>query len=269
MDSNDGKIIVSRHGRKFTGMHGLNREDGGIPVKPGSLEDKSFIYITPESAEELRESGKEVAGDQTYDNILILTSDFIRALQSAVDSIEDVNKPNGHYIIQIPELGFGVDNINWGDPRLPKYSDEKEVEYAWIKTLLEGFSFKPEEPGLPFMGKMMYHYYKALEEGLKYLQQNQGQEQSLLPNFTHAPNIDTFVAGALNCLDIDQKHKVVEVNDNYRGAVAMGEMFTGNIYNLSSDNPSIDLIVKGKDVGYKLSDLQRKKQEIYEMFMIA
>lgn len=268
MNSNDGKIIVSRHGRKFTGMHGLNKEDRGIPVKPGSLEDKSFIYITPESAEELRESGKEVAGDQTYDNILILTSDFIRALQSAVYSIEDVNKPNGHHIIQIPELGFGVYNVNWKDPRLPKYSDEKELADAWIKTLLEGFSFKPEEPGLPFMGKMMYHYYKALEEGLKYLQQNRGQEQSLLSNFTHAPNIDTFVAGALDCLNVDPRHRKVEVNDNYRGAVAMGEMSTGNICNLG-DNPSIELNVKGADVGYKLSDLQRKKQELYEIFLAA
>lgn len=269
MDSQDGKIIVSRHGRKFTGMHGLNKEDGGIPVKPGSLEDKSFIYITPESAEELRESGKGVLGNQTYDNILILTSDFIRALQSAVYFIDEANKPNGYYILQIPELGFGTDNVNWNDSRLPKYNDDKELASIWIKTLLEKFSFAPEESGLPFMGKMMYNYYKALEKGVKYLQQNQGQEQSLLPNFTHTPNIDTFVAGALNCLDIDPKHKRVEVNDNYRGDVAMGEMFTGDILNLRSDNPSIELKVKGVDVGYKLSDLQRKQQELYEIFLAA
>ncbi len=69
MDSNDGKIIVSRHGRKLTGMHGVSREDGGIAVKRGRREGKSCINITPKSAEEIIVRGKEVAVNQTYDKI--------------------------------------------------------------------------------------------------------------------------------------------------------------------------------------------------------
>ncbi len=257
MDSQDGKIIVSRHGKKYSGTHGKNKEDGGEPAFPGSLEDKSFIYITPESGEELMERGKEILGDQTYDNVLLMTSDFIRALQSAVYFISGANKPNGQHIDQRPEIGFSLDNVNWRDPKVPRYSDDKEVADVWIKTLLEKFYFRPEEPGLPFMGNMMYHFYNSLVDGIKYLQQNRGQEQNILAHFTHTPNVDTFVNMALDCLVIDPVHQTVEVDtDKYKGAVEMGEMFTGNIFNLQSDNPSIELDIKGVKRGFKLTDLE-------------
>ncbi len=263
MNSQDGKIIVSRHGRKFTGMHGLNVEDGGIPVVPASLEDKAYIYITPEGGQELREEGVAVLGDSAYDNALFTVSDFVRALQSVLYFTEGANLVNGREIDQRRELGFAYDGSDMRHEKIqPSYSTDKAQFDQFIKNLYQDHYFKSADPKLPFMGEWLYQFVKSIGDGIERLQQTQGQEQSFLGHFTHTPNIDGLAMLALDCLNVDPTHRVVEVNDNYRGGVEMGEMFTGNIYNLGSTNPSIDLNVKGKVKGYNLSDLRRIEQEI-------
>ncbi len=266
MNSNDGKIIVSRHGKKFSGMHGLNVEDGGQPLPYlASPEDKAFIYITPEGAEELKERGIEVLGDTPFDSALFMTSDYIRALQSALYFTEQANLLKGRELDQRKKLGFGYDGANMKHEKIqPGYSIDPEIADVWLKNLYQDHYFKSADPKLPFMGEWLYQFVKSIADGVETLKQNKGQEQSLLAHFTHTPNIDGLALIALECLDIDPIHKVAEVNDNYRGAVRMGEMFTGNIYNLGSENPSIDLNVKGKVKGYTLSDLRRIQKEIHE-----
>ncbi|TKJ17800.1 hypothetical protein CEE44_04710 [Candidatus Woesearchaeota archaeon B3_Woes] len=260
MDSQDGKIIVSRHGKKFSGQHGLNIGEGGIPrPSPASPEDKAFIYITPEGAQELREKGREVLGDTPFDSALFMTSDYIRALQSALYFTEDANLLNGREIDQRKEIGMGYDGANMNHQKIIPHYEVNQDEF--VRNLYRDHFFKPQEEGLPFMGEWTRQFIKSIADGIEYLQQNRGHEQSLLAHFTHAPNIDGLAMIALECLGIDPIKEIVEVDDDYK-AVRMGEMFTGNIYNLDSENPSMDLNVKEEVKGYNLSDLRRIEKDI-------
>lgn len=276
MTQKNGIVVISRHGDKYTGQHGFNvgddipegaHDNAGKPAFPASPEDKHFIYITPESAKELKEKGTEVLGDTVIDNALFMVSDFVRTSQSALHFTSETNLTNGRVFDPRIKLGFAYDGSNMKHEKIqPGYSVEKTQFDEFIKNLYQDHFFRPTEPGLPFMGEWLYHFVESIGDGIVNLQKTQGKEQSLLAHFTHTPNIDGLVMIALDCLQVDPVHQVVEVDTSkYRGGVAMGEMYTGPIFDLQSENPSIQLNgVKGLDVGYKLSDLRRIQQQVYE-----
>ena len=262
--NNSGIVVISRHGKKFPGRHG-NMEKDKEPLIPASFDDKNFIYITPESAQELREEGKKILGEQKFEHSVLVISEFIRAGQSGGYFLEGgiPGLKDSTYIIQRKDIGFGKKNVDWNDPRLPKFGNEKEVADKFIKKFFEKFYFNIDEK-LPCAAEMSYGYISSIIDGIEYLQSQQNSGKSLFAHFSHAPNVDTLAMIALGCLGIDSKKKIVEVNDNYKGHTAMGEMFTGSMYDLRTDNPSLDLIVKEVQKGFKLSDLKRIQAEVYE-----
>ena len=265
MKSNkDGIAVISRHGIKFPGRHGSRVKDEE-PLIPGSFDDKNFIYITPESAQELREEGKKILGEQKFDHSLLIASDFIRAIQSGGYFLERgiPGLKDSTYIIQRKDIGFGKKNVDWNDKRLPKFGNEKEVADAFIKNFFEGFYFKIDEK-LPYAAEMAYGFISSIIDGIEYLQSQQNSGKSLFAHFSHAPNVDTLAMIALGCLEIDPIKRIVEVNDNYKGHVAMGEMFTGSMHDLRTNNPSLEIAVKGVEKGFNLSDLKRIQAEVYE-----
>ncbi len=259
-------VVILRHGIKFPGRHGDREKDEELLI-PGSFDDKTYIYITPESAEDLREEGRNILGSQDFDHSVLITSDFIRALQSGGYFLEGGVpglKDNTH-TIRRSDIGFAERKVDWKDPRLPKYSDEKKIADNWVKEFFQSFYFKQDEK-LPYLAEMAHGFISSIIDGMQYLQSQQKHdgETNLLGHFSHAPNIDTLAMIALNCLNIDPDKRHVEVNDNYKGHVAMGEMFTGSIYNLKTDNPGLELTVKGIEKGFKLSDLKKIQAELYE-----
>ena len=267
MKSNkDGIAVISRHGIKFPGRHGSRVKDEE-PLIPGSFDDKHYIYITPESAEEFRKKGREILGDQNFEHSVLVISEFIRAGQSGGYFLEGgiPGLKDSTYIIQRKDIGFGKKNVDWNDPRLPKFGNEKEVADKFIKKFFEKFYFNIDEK-LPCAAEMSYGYISSIIDGIEYLQSQQKNdgEKNLFTHFSHAPNVDTLAMIVLGCLEIDSKNRIVKVNDNYKGHTAMGEMFTGSMYDLRTDNPSLELAVKGTIKGYKVSDLKRMQAEVYE-----
>ncbi|NQU99086.1 hypothetical protein HQ533_06525 [Candidatus Woesearchaeota archaeon] len=266
MTKSDGIIVVSRHGDKFSGLHGINKEDGGIPVvNPGSIEDKAFIYITPESGEELGEQGREALGDQVFDNTVYMVSDFVRALQSAHYFTQHANLTNKPLVDSRTEIGFGLDRTDWNHEQIfPKYSTEQEKANAYIMGLNTKFFFEPkDDETLPWMGNIAYHFIKSIGDGLEKLLGTKGKEKSLLAHFTHTPCIDSLVLFSNGSIDISPAARTVKIDpDTYGGAVMMGEMFKGEIYGLATPNPNIEIKIKEKDFGYKLSDLRRIESDL-------
>src|SRR3989338_4409118 len=112
--NNSGIVVISRHGKKFPGRHG-NMEKDKEPLIPASFDDKNFIYITPESAQELREEGKRILGEQKFDHSLLIASDFIRAIQSGGYFLEGgiPGLKDSTYTIQRKDIGFGKKNVDW------------------------------------------------------------------------------------------------------------------------------------------------------------
>ena len=77
MTNSNGKAVISRHGVKYDSRPKAVQE--AEPIVPGSLNDKTFVYITPESAEDFRKLGIKILGDQEFKNSVLVISDFIRA----------------------------------------------------------------------------------------------------------------------------------------------------------------------------------------------
>lgn len=254
MTKNDGIAVVSRHGAKT--MPAWVKDFKAT----GNIYDKIFVTITEEVGQKFMEQGKEILGDKTYENSILTHTDLIRTLQSGIAFTSAADVQNTYHD-ERPDLA--TPNADWGHPEVKKIMGESMVDEKldwnlFIKNIFNNFYFpSKEDASMPSMADAEYSLINSIKENLVYLSVNQKEDElSFMGNFNHAPTIDTLAMRATESLEISPEHRVAEVNDNYQGGVAPGEMFVGNIYNLQSDNPSIELEVKGKVVGYTMKDLE-------------
>lgn len=252
----ESKIILSRHGNKTK-----LRPD--VKSIPGDTIDKHFVIVTSEDGAVMTEQGAEVFGDTTYQNVLEESSEFIRAIQSAHYVKEGgifVNKP---ITIINPNLSFVANpDVDWTDKEV---YDPNMPESETMVKLFENFYFTDaSQPHSPRMALLGQYLMASIIEGIGFLQAKHKEGPNAYININHAPNIDTFAAAALGYLDVDASSRTVRVNDNYRGHVDMGQMFTGNVHKLDTPNPLLELKVQGVEVGMTLKDLQHYQKTFAE-----
>lgn len=260
--SENGKIVIGRHGKKYDIRSAEEQEKN--PVKFGNFYDKNFVYITEESADYLRGQGRTILGNEDIEFSLLITSDFIRAKQTGLYFLEGGKGLKERTIILQDENLGARNGYDWNHQALPKYSTEKEKADGFIKKLFEGFYFKSEDPKIPNMALNSFDFISSIINGIGILNVNYKGKKQLFTHFTHAPNVDTLAMLVLDCLEIEPKNRIVKVNDRYKGHVAMGEMFTGNLCDMDSNNPSIELAIKKVVKGFKLSDLKRIQKQTYD-----
>ncbi|MBU0471215.1 MAG: histidine phosphatase family protein [Nanoarchaeota archaeon] len=252
----DAKIVFSRHGDKD-----LIHKD--IKIIPGSREDKLFVTITPESAKELEQKGKEMFSDASYGNVLLVTSDFLRAQHSAWYFINGVRQNISNEVWCPSEL-LGVPNPRTDWSRKDMWNADLPVEERII-NLFENFYFPERDKEYSAqMANMSSCYVGSIVNSLEFLMAHKNKHEDILAHFTHSPNIDLFMAHILGgCLHVNEEHKVVEVDrTNFPGVVESGEMFTGNIYGLKTGNPVMQITMKGveKEICYR--DLKKLESQL-------
>ncbi|MFH1770833.1 MAG: hypothetical protein ABH828_04735 [archaeon] len=67
-----------------------------------------------------------------------------------------------------------------------------------------------------------------------------GGENALI-HVTHGPTIDVFGAHTLKWLEVNTQKRTAKINNKFEKAISPGEMYVGNIADLTVDNPIIEL----------------------------
>lgn len=267
----DGLLLDSRHGKKA-------KRAGVIP---GSYDDKNFTHISEEGIDELARIGSKIFGDQKYQRVISEISDFIRTRESNAGYLRDsivkglMPLPN---VKIVPEIGFGIPNVDWHDERLPKFGSDREVLNNYVETLYTNLYLRSDDPTLPAMCDFSAASLKSLVDVITKMDAvHKPGTKTAGTILTHAPVIDGGTMHLLPILSVEQKNRKNHVNFNKEefnkiGAFAEGEFYYGILSNLGSGNPNIELTIKVNgdyfnganivpvQIGYNLSDLKRKYQ---------
>lgn len=247
--------VIGRHGKKCTGLDGSR--DG--EYVPGRVNDKTRLFLTAEGTRELAEAGRERHGSRRYRCGLMQASDFVRAQQSGGAYVSEVEIERNPITDYRTELGFTPSSWDDCDPRIPPYPKGDSISRKeHVKKLFTDFFFRrKDDPDgtLPVVSALGQYYFQSLADGLERLRELYAQVGGPLiwTHFSHTPNIDIFLAS----LEINEGKVIV-------GDVLpaeMGELFDIRVPRLSSDNPHLEVDIRGEVRGYTLSDLRRAERE--------
>lgn len=266
----EGLIILTRHGVKYDGLDRTMQGDPDFTPRdrPGSEADKTRAHITPESELELKTKAQEMSQGRKFDVASYTTSDHVRTEETAMALASGVTMHSISAILPIDrrsELGLG-NGYDWEHSELPTFSHaDREMLNAYVQTLFTDCFYQGEDPTRPVMSAIIGHYWEAFADSVERTTAERGK-QSLIVLAGHAPSIDAFPMVGLEMLTHQEGRTEAPEGRTfelvgYQGPTDQGEFFTGELYGVRTDNPSVELTMHGQTKGFKLSDLRQIEKE--------